>query len=365
MHILFSAYNFTTKIYLESVAKAHSISVFQNNKSTLEKPNGVKVIKVDHAFEWVLPLFRFMKADRLRPEYILNFKQVVPANTYNSLVAVEFYNLTFHQFLSYKKKHLDAKLFLSSETRAWPSFWLSRWLMYGFWWYFKRNIRYVEKVFVFTEAGKIFFNTYAPEIDVSIFPAPIDAQVFFAENKSYRANEELRIIMNARYIELKEHRTLFKAVKILKDRKIKFTLSLIGRGGHLETELREYAKKLGINNSITWLEPVHLAELQGIYNDHDVLVLPSNREAIGMVVPEAMACGLATVTSDAVGANTYVEEGDTGFIFKSGDELQLAHYLEQLTKSEVVERMGKRSAAVIQQKYTIEVLGQKFTRALE
>jgi len=95
------------------------------------------------------------------------------------------------------------------------------------------------------------------------------------------------------------------------------------------------------------------------------LVLPSNREAIGMVVPEAMACGLATITSTVVGANTYVVEGETGFIFETGEAEQLAARLELLTKPGEAERMGKRAATVIRKEYTIDVLGERMLRALK
>jgi len=366
MHILFSAYNFTTKVYLESVAKTHDVSVFQNNKSILEKPDKVKIIKVDHAFHLISPVPRIMKVDRVPPEYILNFKKVFPESKPDILCAIEFYNFTFWQFLRYKKIHSDTKLFVWSETRAWPQFWLSRWVMYVFWWYFKRNLNHVEKVFVFTDEGKKFFNTYAPEVVVEVFPAPIDSRLFsFNLHKKYLPDAVLRIIMNARYIPLKEHRTLFKAAKILKIKNIAFEISLIGRGGHLENELKANAKEIGIGELIQWIEPVPSAQLNVIYSEHDVLVLPSNREAIGMVVPEAMACGLATVTSGAVGANVYVEQGETGLIFKTGNAEALASALEQLADRSKVEMYGHAAAKIIREQYSLDVLGDKLLKALE
>src|SRR5690606_33735365 len=148
----------------------------------------------------------------------------------------------------------------------------------------------------------------------------IDTSIFFPDlEKTYMSRGFLRIIMNARYIELKEHRTLFRALKTLSDEGFSYTLSLIGRGGNLQSELRQHAEDLSIDKNIVWLEPVAPEALREIYLQNDVLVLPSNREAIGMVVPEAMACGLATITSAAVGANVYVQENKTGLIFKTGN----------------------------------------------
>ena len=49
------------------------------------------------------------------------------------------------------------------------------------------------------------------------------------------------------------------------------------------------------------------------------LVLPSRFDAFGMVVPEAMACGLPVIVSDMVGAKQIVEEGRNGFVVPTGD----------------------------------------------
>jgi glycosyltransferase involved in cell wall biosynthesis len=47
-----------------------------------------------------------------------------------------------------------------------------------------------------------------------------------------------------------------------------------------------------------------------------VLVLPSEYEAFGLVVNEAMLCGCPVIVSDRVGARfDLVREGETGFIF--------------------------------------------------
>jgi len=367
MKILFSAYNFTTKIYLESVAKVYSVTVFQNSKSALEKPHGVKVIKVDHGFQCKLPFDRFLNANRVRPEYILSFKKVFPATKVDVLVAVEFYNLTFYQFLKYKRKHDVSKLHLWSETKDWPKFFFVRWIMYAFWWYFKRNLKHVEKVFVFTNEGKAFFNTYAPELEVEVFPPPIDLQLFSKDsNKEYLPSGKLRIIINARYTSRKRYEDLFMAVNILKQKGILTAVTCIGRPEEGKLLYKKKVQDMGLETVVSFVDTISSPKkLRDLYQKNDVLVLPSDREAIGMVVPEAMACGLATITSDAVGANTYVEEGKTGFIFETRNVLQLASYLEELTKSGETERMGKWAAEVVQQKYTVDVLGQRFTQALE
>jgi glycosyltransferase involved in cell wall biosynthesis len=55
-------------------------------------------------------------------------------------------------------------------------------------------------------------------------------------------------------------------------------------------------------------------ELASILRSADCLILPSRFDSFGMVVPEAMACGLPVIVSDMVGAKELVADGRNGFI---------------------------------------------------
>jgi len=366
MSIFFTKHNLTNDSYISYLTENVKVICAHHSRSLTGKPSGADIEQVTYQPAIVGKIFSRLKIQSMYPQYISNLSGLLSKNKAEIIVTPDIYDFIFSQAVRYQKKNPNTKLYVWSETRQWPNFWLSRWVMYGFWWYFKRNIQKVEKVFVFTNQGKQFFNKNAPEVAVEVMPAPIDINLFYPEvEKLYVPQGRLRIIMNARYIPLKEHRTFFDALLLLKKRQIAFSVSLIGRGGHLQGELEEYTKQLGISESISWLEPVAMEELQAIYSAHDVLVLASNREAIGMVVPEAMACGLATVTSRAVGANTYVEEGKTGLIFETGNAAALADALEKLAEKAIVQAYGQAAAKVIREEYSVEVLGAKLLNALE
>lgn len=73
------------------------------------------------------------------------------------------------------------------------------------------------------------------------------------------------------------------------------------------------------------------SELAASYAASDVLVLPSASETWGIVVNEAMACGLPVVVSDAAGcAPDLVDEAETGHRFACGDVAALASALERV-----------------------------------
>jgi glycosyltransferase involved in cell wall biosynthesis len=73
-------------------------------------------------------------------------------------------------------------------------------------------------------------------------------------------------------------------------------------------------------------------ELARAYVAADVLVLPSDgRETWGLVVNEAMACGLPAIVSNAVGcAPDLIEQGKTGFTFPVGNCRELGQRLKEL-----------------------------------
>jgi glycosyltransferase involved in cell wall biosynthesis len=98
--------------------------------------------------------------------------------------------------------------------------------------------------------------------------------------------------------------------------------------GELQGALAETAAAAGV--PVRFHGFVNQSELPGIYTSADVIVLPSDgRETWGLVVNEAMACGVPAIVSDAVGCGPdLVEPGVTGEIFPLGDVPALADALD-------------------------------------
>jgi glycosyltransferase involved in cell wall biosynthesis len=62
------------------------------------------------------------------------------------------------------------------------------------------------------------------------------------------------------------------------------------------------------------------SEIAAWYAAADVVVLPSQAETWGLVVNEAMACGLPAVVTETVGcAPDLIDEGRTGYVYPAGD----------------------------------------------
>ena len=65
--------------------------------------------------------------------------------------------------------------------------------------------------------------------------------------------------------------------------------------------------------------PVSQASLAEVFHGGGLLVLPSLEEGYGLVVIQALACGLPCLVSDQVGAKDAIRPGENGSIVPTGD----------------------------------------------
>jgi glycosyltransferase involved in cell wall biosynthesis len=83
--------------------------------------------------------------------------------------------------------------------------------------------------------------------------------------------------------------------------------------------------------------------IQEFLDDTRALIFPSMLyETQGLVVQEAAARGVPSVVSDVTAASEFISDGETGFLFKSGDQVSLSDALYKLDSSdELVKSMGR------------------------
>ena len=100
--------------------------------------------------------------------------------------------------------------------------------------------------------------------------------------------------------------------------------------GPLRASLHAEAAALGVDGRVKFLGFANQTELPAIYSSADLMVLPSQYDAFGVVVNEAMLCGCPVAASDRVGAaRDLIEHGRTGFVYPCGDIDALAAVLRQ------------------------------------
>jgi glycosyltransferase involved in cell wall biosynthesis len=81
------------------------------------------------------------------------------------------------------------------------------------------------------------------------------------------------------------------------------------------------------------VEPfVARAAMPGLYAEHDIFVLPSLVEGMPLVLLEAMASGLAVITTESSGMTDLVEDGHDGLLTIPGDADSLADAIGRLCR---------------------------------
>ena len=85
-------------------------------------------------------------------------------------------------------------------------------------------------------------------------------------------------------------------------------------------DLVKQSKKLGICERITWVGQLESELKWGVLQSADALILPSHHENFGMVVAEALACGVPVLLTDKV--NIWREVVKDGAGFAENDSLE-------------------------------------------
>jgi len=125
--------------------------------------------------------------------------------------------------------------------------------------------------------------------------------------------------------------------------------------GHLEEACRAQVAAHGLPVSFAGF--LNQSAIASAYAASDCLVLPSDHgETWGLVVNEAMACGLPAVVSDLVGCREdLIVEGETGLSYPCGDSSALASCLARMALDpETSCRMGQRGKDLVEQGFTVE-----------
>ena len=130
-------------------------------------------------------------------------------------------------------------------------------------------------------------------------------------------------------------------------------------------ELQQLELELGVENKIIWTGNLPGEVKWGAYQCAEALILPSHQENFGMVVPEALSCGLPVLISDKVNIWKEVLEDGAGIVGK--DNLQGCQQLLQdwmdLTENQKDE-MKINARQCFERRFEISVAAEGLLKAI-
>ena len=182
-----------------------------------------------------------------------------------------------------------------------------------------------------------------------------------------KLNLEGEVILSVgRLIDLKGTDYLIKALPKVKRRFPKAKVLIIGSGPR-KSHLLYLSKDLQIEDSIVFIDQIPQTELIKYYSLADAFVMPSitnkmgETEGFGVVLLEAMACGIPVIGSDTGGIPDIIKDGETGLLVRQKDSQDLVkQIIRLLTDEDLRKKMVRNAHDLIETQFSWEVIAKRF-----
>ncbi len=192
-------------------------------------------------------------------------------------------------------------------------------------------------------------------------PGGVDVERFASSAAVDRASFGLRddvplLLWVGRLDPIKGLDELISAVARVRERMV-VQLALVGAGAY-EGRVREMIAEAGLADCVLLLG--RRDDVAGLLKAADVFVFPSRAEGMPNALLEAMAAGVAVVTTDGPGCRDVVVDGETGLVVRVGDVAGLAGAIGELASDR--ERAAALGAAGLRYVRAHCTLGQCMDR---
>ena len=248
------------------------------------------------------------------------------------------------KFLS-KKKVIVTVHGLDWKRDKWGDGFASKYIKFGE----KMAAKYADEIIVLSDGVKKYFKeTY--NRDTHFIPNGITQPDIFDSkiiNSKYNLNKDSYFLFLGRIVPEKGIHYLIDAYSEVKTDK---KLVIAGGASDTDSYYEELRKKASNNENIIFTGFVQGQELEELYSNAYVYVLPSDLEGMPLSLLEAMSYGNCCLTSDIEECADVME--DCGVTFKQSSVEDLANKLQYLSDSEkIVQKLKLESSPFIIKKY--------------
>lgn len=164
--------------------------------------------------------------------------------------------------------------------------------------------------------------------NVQVVPNPV---TYYADNINDIKKERCRIIAVGRLTSQKRFDRLVEAFSRISDKYPEWYIDIYGEG-ELRCTLEDMIKSKGLSGRVNVMNFVQ--DIYSEYKHSQFIVLSSDYEGFGLVIIEAMACGIPVVSTDCpFGPSDIIDNGETGLLAKMEIE-DLAEKMEWMMSHE-------------------------------
>lgn len=176
------------------------------------------------------------------------------------------------------------------------------------------------------------------------------------------------VIYTGRLVSYKGLPLLLRVWRELAKQHVSAQLLLVGTGGldihNCEDELRAFVEASGLEHCVTFTGGVQ--NVQDYLQASDIFVLPTEDDALPAALLEAMACGLAVVTTPVGAIKTIITDAENGLMVRPGDCAQLFGALDNLlSDSARAADLGRAGWRTVQARYSATSMTQAYTHLFQ
>jgi glycosyltransferase involved in cell wall biosynthesis len=205
---------------------------------------------------------------------------------------------------------------------------------------------------------------------IHVIPNGVDTDTFRPATATERSSLRLRLglppgpvlVYTGRLVSYKGLPMLLQAWLELSQRR-PGTLVFVGEGGrdihNCEPALRESVARSGLAERVRFTGAVDRVEEW--LRAADLFIFPTENEAFGLSLVEAMACGLAAVTTRAGGLSDYVSDGQNACVIEPGDVRGLTAAIEALLGDPAqATRLGQAARETACRRFGIDAVAARY-----
>jgi phosphatidylinositol alpha-1,6-mannosyltransferase len=219
-----------------------------------------------------------------------------------------------------------------------------------------------------TQSAKSAMIKIAPGIDTDHFSPRNSANL----RQSLQLSQKKVIVCVARLVHRKGQDKLIDAMPSILESISNAHLLIVGQGPY-QSKLVKRVKKLGLEESVTFVGRINYEKLPEYICVGDLFAMPSRSrfgglevEGLGIAYLEASACGLPVIAGSSGGAPDAVVDGKSGVVVNGTDITAIAKtVIKFLRDPEGSQQMGQFGRKWVVEKWRWEIWSQAFERLLK
>lgn len=214
-----------------------------------------------------------------------------------------------------------------------------------------------DRIIVPSEYNKEYLQRHGKQTSpIDVVPATTRVDKFDPSD----SENPYRLLTVGRLVEKKGIRYAIKAVAELRDEFPDIEYHIIGNG-ELKTDLQRMVSNKDVDDHVVFFENVSDEKLIDELNEAAVFILPSviasdgDRDAMPVVLKEAMAMKTACVSTDISAIPELITDGHDGLLVPSNNATELADAVRRLLSDpDLRQRIGKNGRVTVEKKFDIQ-----------